>query len=156
MKLLDIPLGLSINFHEMKLIDGIVRMILPGPTESTEQKQTWEHTSALLRVAKPKPIPEEPRDILVRAGNHGWNGVAFLPSSFASFLVDARNERLTPSREPPRPSSRLPILKTLKQGRRQDRKQAAWDRPGPPDRRGCALRSGKPAPQAASGSSRCS
>ncbi len=30
MKLLDIPLGLIINFHEMKLIDGIVRMILPG------------------------------------------------------------------------------------------------------------------------------
>jgi GxxExxY protein len=30
MKLMDIPLGLIINFHEMKLIDGIVRMILPG------------------------------------------------------------------------------------------------------------------------------
>jgi hypothetical protein len=30
MKLLDIPLGLIINFHEMKLIDGLVRMILPG------------------------------------------------------------------------------------------------------------------------------
>ncbi len=30
MKLLDIPLGLMINFHEMKLTDGIVRMILPG------------------------------------------------------------------------------------------------------------------------------
>ena len=30
MKLLDIPLGLIINFHEMKLTDGIVRMILPG------------------------------------------------------------------------------------------------------------------------------
>ena len=30
MKLLDIPLGLIINFHELKLIDGIVRMILPG------------------------------------------------------------------------------------------------------------------------------
>jgi GxxExxY protein len=30
MKLLDIPLGLIINFHEMKLIDGVVRMILPG------------------------------------------------------------------------------------------------------------------------------
>ena len=30
MKLLDIPPGLIINFHEMKLTDGIVRMILPG------------------------------------------------------------------------------------------------------------------------------
>jgi GxxExxY protein len=30
MKLLDIPLGLIINFHEMKLSDGVVRMILPG------------------------------------------------------------------------------------------------------------------------------
>src|SRR5437879_10635730 len=30
MKLLDIPLGLIINFHEMKLIDGVARMILPG------------------------------------------------------------------------------------------------------------------------------
>jgi len=30
MKLLDIPLGLIINFHEMKLTDGIVRMILFG------------------------------------------------------------------------------------------------------------------------------
>jgi GxxExxY protein len=30
MKLLDIPLGLIINFHEMKLTDGLIRMILPG------------------------------------------------------------------------------------------------------------------------------
>jgi len=30
MKLLDIPIGLLINFHEMKLIDGINRLILPG------------------------------------------------------------------------------------------------------------------------------
>ena len=30
MRLLDIPLGLIINFHEMKLVDGLVRMILPG------------------------------------------------------------------------------------------------------------------------------
>ena len=30
MELLDIPLGLVINFHEMKLTDGLVRMILPG------------------------------------------------------------------------------------------------------------------------------
>ena len=29
MKLLDMPLGLLINFHERKLVDGISRMILP-------------------------------------------------------------------------------------------------------------------------------
>ena len=28
MKLLDIPLGLVINFHEMRLVDGVSRMIL--------------------------------------------------------------------------------------------------------------------------------
>ncbi len=30
MKLLNVPVGLLINFHELKLIDGIQRMILPG------------------------------------------------------------------------------------------------------------------------------
>ena len=30
MKLLNVPIGLIINFHEMKLVDGIVRMILRG------------------------------------------------------------------------------------------------------------------------------
>lgn len=30
MKLLDIPLGLIINFHESKLVDGVSRLILPG------------------------------------------------------------------------------------------------------------------------------
>jgi GxxExxY protein len=29
MRLLDVPLGLLINFHEMKVTDGISRMILP-------------------------------------------------------------------------------------------------------------------------------
>ena len=33
MKLLDIPVGLIINFHEVKLADGIVRMILPGANQ---------------------------------------------------------------------------------------------------------------------------
>jgi len=33
MKLLDIPPGLIINFHEMKLTDGLVRMILPGANQ---------------------------------------------------------------------------------------------------------------------------
>lgn len=30
MKLLDLPVGLLMNFHETKLVDGISRMILPG------------------------------------------------------------------------------------------------------------------------------
>jgi GxxExxY protein len=30
MKLLDVPLGLLINFHEAKLTDGVSRLILPG------------------------------------------------------------------------------------------------------------------------------
>lgn len=30
MKLLDIPLGLLINFHELKLVDGVSRMMLPN------------------------------------------------------------------------------------------------------------------------------
>jgi len=33
LKLLDIPLGLIINFHELKLVDGVVRMILPGANQ---------------------------------------------------------------------------------------------------------------------------
>ena len=30
MKLLEVPLGLIINFHELKLTEGVVRLILPG------------------------------------------------------------------------------------------------------------------------------
>lgn len=30
MKLLNVPLGLLMNFHEMKLMNGVSRMILPG------------------------------------------------------------------------------------------------------------------------------
>ena len=30
MKLLDVPLGLLINFHDMKVADGVSRLILPG------------------------------------------------------------------------------------------------------------------------------
>ena len=30
MKLLDVPLGLLINFHETRLVDGVSRLILPG------------------------------------------------------------------------------------------------------------------------------
>ncbi len=34
MKLLDIPIGLLINFHELKLIDGVHRLILPGANKT--------------------------------------------------------------------------------------------------------------------------
>jgi GxxExxY protein len=30
MKILDVPLGLIVNFNEVKLIDGVSRLILPG------------------------------------------------------------------------------------------------------------------------------
>ena len=30
MKLLNVPLGLILNFHEAKLIDGVSRLLLPG------------------------------------------------------------------------------------------------------------------------------
>jgi GxxExxY protein len=30
MKILNVPLGLVINFHELKLTDGVSRLILPG------------------------------------------------------------------------------------------------------------------------------
>jgi GxxExxY protein len=33
MKLLNIPIGLIINFHELRLTDGISRMILPGANQ---------------------------------------------------------------------------------------------------------------------------
>ncbi len=33
MKLLNVPVGLLINFHEMKLVDGVHRMILPGANQ---------------------------------------------------------------------------------------------------------------------------
>ena len=33
MKLMDIPLGLLVNFHEPKLADGISRLILPGANQ---------------------------------------------------------------------------------------------------------------------------
>jgi GxxExxY protein len=33
LKLLDVPLGLLINFHELKLADGINRLMLPGANQ---------------------------------------------------------------------------------------------------------------------------
>ena len=36
MKLLDVPLGLIINFHELKLVEGISRMILRGADQESD------------------------------------------------------------------------------------------------------------------------
>src|SRR5207302_7608446 len=38
MKLLDIPIGLLINFHELVLKNGISRMILPGANRTEEDE----------------------------------------------------------------------------------------------------------------------
>lgn len=35
MKLLDVPIGLLINFHEQRVTDGISRLILPGANQSS-------------------------------------------------------------------------------------------------------------------------
>ena len=40
MKLLDIPLGLLINFHEPVLKNGIFRMILPGANRTGEDESS--------------------------------------------------------------------------------------------------------------------
>jgi hypothetical protein len=39
MKLLDIPIGLLINFHEPVLKNGISRMILPGANQPEEDER---------------------------------------------------------------------------------------------------------------------
>jgi GxxExxY protein len=44
MKLMDVPLGLLINFHEMRLVDGVHRLVLRGasgnnPTEDREVRK---------------------------------------------------------------------------------------------------------------------
>ena len=33
MKIMDVPLGLLINFHEMRLTDGVHRLMLPGANQ---------------------------------------------------------------------------------------------------------------------------
>lgn len=42
MKLMDAPLGLLINFHELRLVDGVHRMILPGADGKRSQKASTE------------------------------------------------------------------------------------------------------------------
>lgn len=54
MKLLNLPIGLLINFHEMKLVDGVHRMILPVAnnkyfTEANEgNEEGWQEWMAFL------------------------------------------------------------------------------------------------------------
>ena len=40
MKLLNVPLGLLINFHEMKLTDGVHRLILLEPIDEKRFKRS--------------------------------------------------------------------------------------------------------------------
>ena len=39
MKLLDVPLGLLINFHEVRLTDGVSRLLLPGSNRQPQIEQ---------------------------------------------------------------------------------------------------------------------
>jgi GxxExxY protein len=45
MKLLNVPLGLLINFHEMRVTDGISRLILPGANQATSEQEGTENTA---------------------------------------------------------------------------------------------------------------
>ncbi|MES2922344.1 MAG: GxxExxY protein [Verrucomicrobiota bacterium] len=49
MKLLDVPVGLLINFHEMKVIDGIHRLILPGTNKENQEPGYLEDVEIDLR-----------------------------------------------------------------------------------------------------------
>ena len=44
MKLLNIPVGLLINFHEMKLTSGVQRLILPGANQDLNLQEQTEET----------------------------------------------------------------------------------------------------------------
>src|SRR5437773_8476709 len=45
MKLLDVPLGLLINFHETRVTEGISRLILPGANQGPPEQETSEQQS---------------------------------------------------------------------------------------------------------------
>ena len=38
MKLMDIPLGLLINFHELRVVDGLSRLILRGADKAAKDQ----------------------------------------------------------------------------------------------------------------------
>src|SRR5215475_12770140 len=62
MKLLNVPLGLLINFHEMKVTDGISRLILPGAnqlkTRFKERKRRSPRIASLFPQLPPVHIQE--------------------------------------------------------------------------------------------------
>jgi len=39
MKLLNVPVGLLINFHETKLVNGVHRLFLPGANKAKKSEQ---------------------------------------------------------------------------------------------------------------------
>jgi GxxExxY protein len=47
LKLLNVPLGLLINFHEMKLTNGVHRLILPRANRSEDLQEQTEKTEGL-------------------------------------------------------------------------------------------------------------
>src|SRR5439155_11808934 len=52
MKLLDVPLGLLINLHEMKVTDGITRLILPGANRENGEKNLCSLRCLLLNSGR--------------------------------------------------------------------------------------------------------
>jgi GxxExxY protein len=49
MRLLDVPIGLLINFHEVRLVDGVHRLILPG---ANSESPTEERANEVKRPPK--------------------------------------------------------------------------------------------------------
>ena len=60
MKLLDVPIGLLINFHELKVTDGIHRLILPGANRQENQQD----------ITRPIEITSFPRTEMRKLGSH--------------------------------------------------------------------------------------
>ena len=46
LKLLNLPLGLLINFHEMRLANGVHRLILPRANQDEDLQEQAEKTEA--------------------------------------------------------------------------------------------------------------
>ena len=49
MKLLDVPVGLLINFNEMRLVDGVSRLILPGANNGDDDSEILLQTSLIRK-----------------------------------------------------------------------------------------------------------
>ena len=58
MKLLDIPLGLIINFNVLKLTDGVSRLILPGEAVKKLGQAPRSYAKSLLNTdIRSEPVP---------------------------------------------------------------------------------------------------